>query len=254
MSKMTIQILIFPGDSIFDQSSTHDSRQWRKAICYLTELPICSRIFWGRHFEDQSQVTFLIGWNWDAQEFLTKYYADFAVLLALLLVRPPGIPYAADLNDMVAESAVYPVRGGLTTLSKLIYNSLSDFHRFHLLTHTFTQYHQILAAASMEGDERAEGYRDGTAAWSMDGATGMRSSTLWTMVSWQSLEHEDRCEKTFKEDDGTITKELCLRERMLDLADEEEELHVAWNILIPEVVKKWKESGDEVWKYLYGRC
>lgn len=79
----------------------------------------------------------------------------------------------------------------------------------------------------MEEDERVKGYRDGTAAWAMEGATGKPSLTLWTTVGWESLKHEDRCEKTFKEYDGTITKELCLGERMLDLANEEEVHHVA---------------------------
>lgn len=55
-----------------------------------------------------------------------------------------------------------------------------------------------------------------------------------------------------KADDGTILKELCLREYMLSLADDEEVYHVVWNMLIPETVKKWKDSENEVWEYLYG--
>lgn len=183
MSKVTIQILVFPNDSTSDQPSTLNNRQWGKAICYLAELSICSCIFWGCHLEDQNRVTLLTDWGWEAKVFLTEHYALFAALLAPLLADPPDPPYVANLNYSVAECALYPVRGGLTTLSKLTYSSLSEFHRFHLLPPTFEHYHRILARASMEEDERVKGYRDGTAAWAMDGTTGRQSSTLWTIVS-----------------------------------------------------------------------
>jgi hypothetical protein len=244
----TIQVLVFPTNSTFNQPGTLAGRQWKTALGYLASCPSFSSAWWGRHLEAPELVTVLVDWNTSsaAKAFLSKHYASFAAFLEPLLAMPAHLPDAAEINPIsLAEPAALPGGGGLTTISKLTYDSLSADQRFHLLAPTFEIYVQELGAAA---DHGAAGFKGGNAAWAVD-STGEKTTTLWLLTSWQSVEAEQRCEKTFQTANGLNMKDTFLR-KMLEQADPGVETHhVAWEILTPDIMEWWKDSDNTTWPY-----
>ncbi|KAH6673427.1 hypothetical protein B0J14DRAFT_590762 [Halenospora varia] len=246
----TIQILVLSGNSTFDQPTTPDGRQWKTALSYLASCESWFSTFWGRHLEAQEKVTLLIDWDTPsaAQTFLNAQYTSFASRLGPLLARTPEQPSTADLYALVIEPAALP-RGGLTTIRKLTYNSLTIDQRFRLLSETFNEYVQALGVAARAGNENAAGWKGGTAAWALDGATGSDTTTLWMFVSWESEEAEQRCEKSLRAENGRNVKEVDL-DPLLEQADPGGEIyHVAWDMLTPDIITRWKDSENPRWPY-----
>lgn len=244
----TIQILVVHSNSTFDQPATPAGQQWKTALSYLSTCSSWFMTGWGRHLESQDHVTLLIDWNYDhaARNFLTTHYPTFAGLLAPILAAPADLPSLTDIHPAVVEPAALPGGGGgLTAISKMTYNSLSVEERKHLLG-PFSFYCQILTE---EARNDAAGYRGGTAAWAVDWVTRAPTTTLWMLVSWDSLEAEHQCETTLMTPDGTTQKEASLG-RLLEKADPGWEVyHVAWDMIAPGIIEYWKDSNNTKWPY-----
>jgi hypothetical protein len=134
--------------------------------------------------------------------------------------------------------------GGVTTISKLTYSALSTDELRHLLAVTFDFYEQIL-----QHECGAAGFKGGTEALAVDGATGEPTTTLWMMVGWDHLEAEERSEFSLLGDEGTNQKEASLGP-LLEKADPGEEVyHVAWDLLFPHIMAWWR--GSEHMKFPY---
>ncbi len=167
-------------------------------------------------------------------------------LLAPVLAAPADLSYAVDIHPAVVEPAALPGGGGgLTTISKMTYNSLSVEKRSHLLV-PFNFYNQILGE---EARNSAAGYRGGTAAWAVDWVTGAPTTTLWMLVSWDSLEAEHECETTLMSPNGKTQKEVSLG-KLLEEADPGGEVyHVVWDMIWPGIMEYWKDSKNPTWPY-----
>lgn len=258
----TIQVLAFHRNCTFDQPKTPDGQQWKKAIGYLASCPSFFSAWWGRHIHLELEieaaselehdmtmpmVTALVDWNTRsaAQVFLSDHYASFVALLEPLLASPPELPDAAEINPVtLAEPAALP-GGGLTTITKLTYGSLSDEQRFHLIAPTLDIYVQELANAA---DDVAAGFKGGNAAWSVD-SKGARTTTFWLLMSWESVEAEQWCEKTLQTANGLNMKDAFLK-KMLEQADPSAETHhVAWEMLTPDMMEWWADSDNATWPY-----
>jgi hypothetical protein len=242
----TIQILALSSNSTFDQPATPDGRQWKTALSYLATCPSWFSIAWGRHLEAREKVTLFIDWKTGsaAQTFLAAHYSHFAVLLAPLLTAPPDLPYVTDLHPSVVEPKDLVGYGGVTTISKLTYSALSTQELRHLLAVSFDFYVQILEYECQDG-----GFKGGTESLAVDGATGAPTTTLWMMVSWESVEAEERCEFSLLGNDGTNQKEASLGP-LLEKADPGGEVyHVSWDVLLPDIMAWWKDSENTKFPY-----
>jgi hypothetical protein len=243
---ITIQILVLSSNSTFDLPATPDGQQWKTALSYLATCPDWFKIAWGRHLEAQEKVTLFIDWHCNpaVQTFLSSHHAPFAALLAPL-AAPPDLSYVTNLHPSVVEPTALPWYGGVTTISKLTYSALSTNDLRHLLAVTFDFYVQIL-----EHECGAAGFKGGTEALAVDGATGEPTTTLWMMVSWDSPEAEERCEFPLLGDDGTNQKEASLGP-LLEKADPGGEVcHVAWDVLLPDIMAWWKDSENTNFPYI----
>ncbi|KAH8672872.1 hypothetical protein BGZ60DRAFT_430170 [Tricladium varicosporioides] len=245
-----IQTIVLLDNCILDQPTTPAGRQWKTALSYLASCEGWFSLFWGRHLEAQEKVTLVIDWKTDstAQKFLATQHASFALLFSPLIAQPLPNPSIADLYSLAIEPAALP-RGGLTTIRKLTYNSLSDYERFYLLSKTVNEYFQSLGMAARAGDANAAGWKGGSTAWALDEATGSKTTTLWIFVSWESEEAEQRCEKYLQAENGENIKEVDL-DPALEKADPGGELyHVAWDMLTENLMERWKESDNTRWPY-----
>jgi len=178
------------------------------------------------------------------QIFLAAHYAPFAALLAPLLAAPPDLPYVTNLHPSVVELAGLAGYGSVTTIGKLTYSALSTHELRHLLAVTFDCYVQILEHEFNDG-----GYKGGTEALAVDGAMGAPTTTLWMMVSWESVEAEERCDFSLLSDDGTNQKDASVG-LLLEKADPGGEVyHVAWEVLVPHIMAWWKDSENTKFPY-----
>ena len=242
----TIQILVLPGNSTFDEPTTPSGLKWKAALNYLSTCPKWSSTAWGRHLEAPDHVTILIDWVTipAAQVFLTTYYHTFATLISPLLAEPSSHPeshYVTDLNACVVEPAAAPGgKGGLTTMTKLSFSSLTADQRFNLLPPTFDCYVQFL-------EQAAEGFKGGHASWAIWG----EEKTLWMATSWETLEAEEKCEKTMMVEDGRTQKEASLG-RLFEKADSKgrEIYHVKWEMVNKDIMQWWMNSDNSVWPYI----
>jgi len=230
---VTIQILVVHNNSTFDQPATPTGKQWKTALTYLST---CSGWFsnaWGRHLEEQDHVTLLIDWyrTEAAQNFLTTHYSTFIELLAPVLAAPADLPSRAELHTAVIEPAdLAGGGGGLTAIRKMTYNSLSAEQRFHLIG-PFSDYNQILGAEMREGN--IVGNRSGTAAWAVD-EIGAPTTTLWMLMSWDSLEAEHHCETTLMTPDGRTQKEASIGKMLKEADPDQKVYHVAVSVKFSE--------------------
>ena len=72
---------------------------------------------------------------------------------------------------------------------------------------------------------------------------------LWMLVSWESVEAEQRCEKTLRAANGRNMEEAFLG-RLLEQADPGGAMyHVAWELLSPGIMAWWKDSENPKWPY-----
>ncbi|KAF3767131.1 hypothetical protein M406DRAFT_69295 [Cryphonectria parasitica EP155] len=186
---ITLQVLILKSNSEFDKPATTDGEKWKGAMGYLSSCPYWFSSSWGRHHEALDYVTLLVEWQSDGatHEFLRNYYTKFAALLDPLLGVLSSLPQVVDLHQSIVKPYVVPggYALGSTIVRKLIYDSLNDSQRLGMKT-AFSLYDQSLAQAA-DGD--AAGYIAGTAAWALD-TNKNPTSTLWVLVSWESLDAE----------------------------------------------------------------
>lgn len=225
----TIQVLVISRHKTVDQPTTTAGKQWITALRYLDTCPGWCGTFWGRHFEAPDHITLFTGWGHSSnvQTFLTTYYQSFLALLAPFLDATPIPLYAVDIGFSLAQPAAWPGGGGVTTISKRTYNSLSAEQRSAMSAPTtFTIYEQDLRMAD---EEAAAGFKGGAIAWVVDPTTGMETSTMIMLVSWDSLEAEQLCENTILASDGSTLKEASLGEILRKADPGSEVYHVEWD-------------------------
>jgi hypothetical protein len=93
-----------------------------------------------------------------------------------------------------------------------------------------------------------DGYKGGYAAWELDD-TGAKTATLWILMSWTSVEAEQRCERELCMAKGLNVKEVYL-EKMMKKADNGVEMyHIAWEMIGGDMMEYWRDSDNTVWPY-----